>query len=123
MMSHLDAQGRADSDTREATRFARLREILSAAIPNAPALARQLDGVEIASLRSLADLARVPVVRKSELKSLQESAPPFGGLAAVRTGRPRRLLVSPGPIFEPEGFGEDWWGAAGALQAAGFRAG
>ena len=35
----------------------------------------------------------------------------------------KRLLVSPGPIFEPEGHGADWWGAARALQAAGFRAG
>jgi phenylacetate-CoA ligase len=122
-MNYRDGQGRSDSDAHETTRFARLREILSAAIPNAPTLARQLEGVEIASLRSRADLARVPVVRKSELKSLQESAPPFGGLAAIKAGRMKRLLVSPGPIFEPEGFGEDWWGAARTLQAAGFRAG
>jgi phenylacetate-CoA ligase len=32
-------------------------------------------------------------------------------------------LMSPGPIFEPEGHGEDWWGGARALFAAGFRAG
>src|SRR5262249_7868162 len=38
-------------------------------------------------------------------------------------GKMRRLLVSPGPIFEPEGHGTDWWGAARALHAAGFRAG
>ena len=31
--------------------------------------------------------------------------------------------MSPGPIFEPEGTGKDWWGAARALHAAGFRAG
>ena len=31
--------------------------------------------------------------------------------------------MSPGPIFEPEGDGKDWWGAARALFAAGFRAG
>ena len=31
--------------------------------------------------------------------------------------------MSPGPIFEPEGEGADWWGAARALFAAGFRAG
>ena len=38
-------------------------------------------------------------------------------------GKVRRLLMSPGPIFEPEGEGPDWWGAARALYAAGFRAG
>jgi phenylacetate-CoA ligase len=32
-------------------------------------------------------------------------------------------LMSPGPIFEAEGEGTDWWGAARALFAAGFRAG
>ena len=31
--------------------------------------------------------------------------------------------MSPGPIFEPEGKGKDFWGAARALFAAGFRAG
>jgi phenylacetate-CoA ligase len=30
--------------------------------------------------------------------------------------------MSPGPIFEPQGAGEDFWGAARALFAAGFRA-
>jgi phenylacetate-CoA ligase len=38
-------------------------------------------------------------------------------------GKVRRLLMSPGPIFEPEGEGADWWGAARALYAAGFRSG
>jgi phenylacetate-CoA ligase len=110
-------------DAAEDARFSRLREILSSASSNAPALARQLDGVAIASLRSRADLARLPVVRKSELQAMQEAAPPFGGLAATEPGRLKRLLVSPGPIFEPEGYGADWWGAARALEAAGFRAG
>ena len=31
--------------------------------------------------------------------------------------------MSPGPIFEPEGDGADWWGAARACFAAGFRTG
>ena len=38
-------------------------------------------------------------------------------------GKVRRLLVSPGPIFEPEGFGDDWWRGARVLFAAGFRPG
>src|SRR5262249_47380385 len=32
-------------------------------------------------------------------------------------------LMSPGPIFEPEGHDDDAWGAARALYAAGFRPG
>ena len=31
--------------------------------------------------------------------------------------------MSPGPIFEPQGLGKDFWGAARALFAAGFRSG
>ena len=31
--------------------------------------------------------------------------------------------MSPGPVFEPEGDGHDYWGAARALFAAGMRAG
>ena len=34
-----------------------------------------------------------------------------------------RIFMSPGPIFEPEGCGEDWWRAARALFAAGIRKG
>jgi phenylacetate-CoA ligase len=107
----------------EAALFAKLRALLPAVAQQAPTLARQLDGVDIAALKSPADLARVPVLRKSELRGLQEAEPPFGGLAATKAGFLKRLLVSPGPIFEPEGHGADWWGVARALRAAGFRAG
>jgi phenylacetate-CoA ligase len=62
-------------------------------------------------------------VRKSDLKAMQEETPPFGGLTASRASTLKRLLVSPGPIFEPEGHAKDWWGAARAFFAAGFRKG
>jgi phenylacetate-CoA ligase len=122
-MSEGDNGDAHDRDVFQAALFARLRELLSTSVQNAPALARQLEGIDVASLTSPADLARVPVLRKSELKAMQEAAPPFGGFAATRTALLKRLLVSPGPIFEPEGYGADWWGAAPALHAAGFRAG
>ena len=76
-----------------------------------------------APLANLADLARLPVLRKSDLTQMQAKDAPFGGL----TGRPvaglRRLFVSPGPIFDPEGRGADWWGSAAALSAAGVKPG
>jgi phenylacetate-CoA ligase len=49
--------------------------------------------------------------------------PPLGGFAVTAPGKLKRLLVSPGPIFEPEGHGRDFWHAARALFAAGFRSG
>ena len=62
-------------------------------------------------------------MRKSDIAAMQKDSPPFGGLNVTPPGKARRLLMSPGPIFEPEGEGKDWWGAARALYAAGFRAG
>src|SRR5213075_3457451 len=58
-----------------------------------------------------------------DLLELQRTAKPFGGLAATPPGELARLFMSPGPIYEPEGRGEDWWRAARTLHAAGFRAG
>ena len=91
--------------------------------PRAPALRAQLKGVDLESLKTRSDLAAIPVVRKSDLKAMQEETPPFGGLTASRASTLKRLLVSPGPIFEPEGHAKDWWGAARAFFAAGFRKG
>ena len=113
----------AQSRSTEEKKFAVLRERLRALAPLAPALARQLHGVEIGSLSTSADLARIPLLRKSELPEMQRASPPFAGIAAAAPGRFKRLFVSPGPIVEAQDFGDDPWGAAEALRAAGFQAG
>jgi phenylacetate-CoA ligase len=123
MQLHHDRLETRDPATRERANFKALRLLLDATKGKAPALKAQLKGVDIGRLRTRADLARVPVIRKSDLKAMQEANPPFGGLAAARASSLMRLLVSPGPIFEPEGRAEDWWGAARAFFAAGFRRG
>ncbi|HZL31330.1 MAG TPA: AMP-binding protein, partial [Pseudolabrys sp.] len=46
---------------------------------------------------------------------------PFGGLSTKPAGTFHRLLMSPGPIFEPQAEGADGYGAARACYAAGFR--
>jgi phenylacetate-CoA ligase len=107
----------------EAGGMAALREALTHLRSKSPALSRQLEGVEIEALRELADLSRIPVLRKSDLSAAQRAAPPFGGLATISAGRFKRLFASPGPVFEPQERGEDVWGAAAALAAAGVRAG
>ena len=58
-----------------------------------------------------------------ELMELQRQNPPFGGLATAPISALRRVFVSPGPIYEPEGRRPDYWRFARALFAAGFRAG
>src|SRR5437763_4132635 len=111
-----------DPDSREREIFAQLPEVIANAL-KAPGWARQLAGIDPRSVRSRKALAALPLLRKADLKELQQKDPPFAGFAVTEPGKARRLLMSPGPIFEPEGHGRDWWGAARALHAAGFRGG
>lgn len=80
-------------------------------------------GLARRGLRTLDDLAAVPVLRKGDLPALQEKAPPFAGLLAVPLARLARIYLSPGPILDPEGDAPDYWRFARALTAAGFRKG
>ena len=80
-------------------------------------------GVDPAAVNSRAGLAKLPVLRKTALKDLQAKTPPYGGFTTSPAGALARIFMSPGPIFEPEGFGEDWWRTARALFAAGMRKG
>ena len=122
-MPHFDKLETRTPKAREAALFRDLAAALAIAETRAPALRRQLRGIDPQAVATRADLAKIPVLRKSDLKAMQEDAPPFGGLATTRTALLKRLLVSPGPIFEPEGFARDYWGAARALHAAGIRRG
>ena len=122
MTAHYDAIEVRDPAEREAALFARLPDVLRSALA-APAYAERLKGVEPASVTSRAALARLPVLRKSELPGLHKASPPFGGFVASSPGSFARLFTSPGPIFEPEGRQADPWRGARALFAAGFRPG
>ena len=90
---------------------------------SAPGWSKHLAGVDPKSVTSRGTLAKLPVLHKSDISALQKENPPFGGLNVTAPGKVRRLLMSPGPVFEPEGEGDDWYGSARALYAAGFRAG
>jgi phenylacetate-coenzyme A ligase PaaK-like adenylate-forming protein len=122
MSDHFDALEIRDPEEREREQLAQLPELVASAV-RAPGWAKHLGGVDAKSLASRAALAALPLLRKSDLIALQKDNPPFGGLNVTPPGQMRRLLMSPGPIFEPQGGGSDWWGAAPALFAAGFRAG
>jgi phenylacetate-CoA ligase len=119
---HYDELETRDPGRRERDLLGRLPDLLVLA-SSAPGWAEQLAGVHPNAVTSREALAKLPVLRKSELAARQKRHPPFGGLNVGAPGQVRRLLMSPGPIFEPEGKGTDFWGAARALFAAGFRAG
>jgi phenylacetate-coenzyme A ligase PaaK-like adenylate-forming protein len=122
MSDHYDSLETRDPAERERAHFAALPQIVARAM-SAPGWGKHLAGVDAQSVTSRAALAKLPVLHKSDIATLQKQFPPFGGLNATPPGKVKRLLMSPGPIFEPEGEGRDWWGAARALYAAGFRVG
>jgi phenylacetate-CoA ligase len=122
MSEHYDALETREPAIREAELFSRLPDVLRKAMA-APAYAERLRGVDPAAITSRAALARLPLLRKSDLPALHKAAPPFGGLVAGRPGSFGRLFTSPGPIFEPEPVHADPWRGARALFAAGFRPG
>ncbi|HEY2186364.1 MAG TPA: phenylacetate--CoA ligase family protein, partial [Xanthobacteraceae bacterium] len=122
MTDHFDPLETRDPGERERELMCRLPELVASA-SRAPGWAAQLGGIDAKSVTSREALAKLPVLRKSELAERQRAQPPFGGFNVTAPGKLRRLLMSPGPIFEPEGMGKDAWGSARALFAAGFRPG
>src|SRR5208283_3570894 len=95
-------------------RFEVLRDRLGQLHGRSHALARQIGDVDISDLRGPADLALIPVLRKSALAEMQAAEPPFGGLTAAPIGGFPRLFASPGGLYEPESADPDPWGAARA---------
>src|SRR5882762_4348847 len=122
MANHYDTLETRNPAEREAELFSRLPHLLRKAMA-APAYAERLQGIDPASVTGRAALARLPVLRKSDLPALHRAAPPFGGLISGPPGSFGRLFTSPGPIFEPEPIHADPWRGARALFAAGFRPG
>src|SRR5699024_897540 len=106
-------------------RIAALAEQLPAQIAraknNTPYFAQALADIDPARMDSVAALAGLPVLRKSDLIARQQQHPPFGGLTAAVDLT--RVLQSPGPIREPQGRQPEFWRFARACHAAGFRAG
>jgi phenylacetate-CoA ligase len=122
MTDHYDSLETRDPATRETDLFARLPAAIAHAM-SAPGWARQLAGVDPTSVTSRAALAKLPVLRKSAFPALQKETPPFGGFNVTPPATAKRLFMSPGPIFEPEGHGKDGTNVARALFAAGIRGG
>lgn len=54
---------------------------------------------------------------------MQSMGPRLGGLLTKDLGELRRVFLSPGPIFDPEDRGDDYWGWTEGFYAAGFRTG
>lgn len=121
-MSNFD-----DLETRSAqARADDLAAALPAQIARAKGLAGyagSLDGVDAAKIKSVADLAALPVLRKSELGKAQAASAPFGGFTTKPASGFSHVFQSPGPIYEPSSTDPDWWRMGRFLHATGIGAG
>jgi phenylacetate-CoA ligase len=120
---HYDELETREPEAREGALMAALPAHVAHAKANAPGFARILKDVEPNDVKSRKSLAKLPVTRKSDLTVLQKELSPLGGLNATPVEKLAKLFVSPGPIYDPEGRGANWWRTARGLFAGGFRAG
>ena len=90
---------------------------------NSSAFSEILKTVNPEDVKSIEDLPKLPVLRKSELVKLQSENPPLGGLIAGNVNKLDQIFQSPGPIYEPGMVKHDWWRSGRALKAAGIGEG
>jgi phenylacetate-CoA ligase len=102
-----------------------LKELLSYAYRYSEDVKKRFDRAQfsVEKFRDLIDLKHVPILKKKELIFLQSMGPRLGGLLTKDLGELRRVFLSPGPIFDPEDRGDDYWGWTESFYAAGFRSG
>lgn len=102
-----------------------IAQAYAAAAEKAPGLKARFTsaGFNPADVSSLADLSRLPVMKKEELLKIQRDNPPFGGFLATDMKEVGRIYVSPGPIFEPTLSGGGGHGLDLLFKAAGVGAG
>ena len=123
MAEYFDELETRDPATREAALMGALAAQIAHVKKNAPYFADKFKNVDPQSITSRQALAQLPVTRKSALVELQRANPPFGGLNGVPIAKLKHIYASPGPIFEMDGEGRDYWRGARAMWAAGFRPG
>ncbi len=116
-----------DLETRSDTaRAEHLAQALPAQIEQAQGLSGygdRLAGVDAGAVRDLADLAKLPVLRKSDLGRAQASDMPFGGMTTRKPSAFAYVFQSPGPIYEPGAMDHDWFRLGRFLHAAGITEG
>lgn len=120
---YFDVLETRDPEAREEGLMASLSAHVAQARAQAPYYARVLQHVDADQIASRSALAALPLTRKSDLVTLQAGRPPFGELIALPPGRLARIFVSPGPIYDPEAPGRDFFRFARALFASGLRSG
>jgi len=123
MPKFLDNLEARSDDERSNDLSAALPQQINNAKENSTAFGKILEDVDAGEIKSPRDLAKLPVLRKSELVRLQAEDAPLGGLITGSVQDLNQIFQSPGPIYEPGMVKKDWWRSARALNAAGIGKG
>ncbi len=122
MSRYYDSLETRSADERAAALSRVLPEVLARAL-STPGLAAHLGALDPATVTSAEALAKLPVLRKSELSAAQKTASPFGGMTGQPGSAFAHLFQSPGPIYEPGEMSHDWWRMGRFLHACGVGQG
>jgi len=112
------------AETRVKYQNEKLSQTVDYAYRHAPATKEIFDkaGVSPAQVRTVKDLEKLPIIRKTDLIELQRAKPPYGGFLTIPPEEVERVFLSPGPVYEPiQHAGIKWF--AKSFWAAGFRRG
>jgi phenylacetate-CoA ligase len=123
MRKYFDTLETRSDDERAADFALALPRQIANAQANSTGFATTLADVDATSITDANALAKLPVLRKSDLSTAQNAAPPLGGFSTVNANNIHQVFQSPGPIYEMGQRGGDWWRFGRFLHAVGIGAG
>lgn len=122
MSEFFDELETQDAQTREKHLLGQLPLLVARAKSDCDYYRSTLLDIDPATIDSRAALEQLPILRKSDLIKLQQQQYPFAGINS-NSAPIDRVFQSPGPIYDPQGRGSDYWRTGRAFYAAGFRQG
>lgn len=101
----------------------KLHEQVAYSYQHSPAVKASFDkaGLKPEHIKTVKDLEKLPVIRKTDLLEMQKADLPYGGVIGMPGEDIERVFISPGPIYEIQSSDYKWF--AKAFWAAGFRKG
>lgn len=122
MSEFFDELETQDATAREQHLLGQLPELIARAKADCDYYRSSLIDVDPQTITSREALEKLPILRKSSLIKLQQQQYPFAGINSNKA-LIERVFQSPGPIYDPQGSGSDYWRTGRAFYAAGFRQG
>jgi phenylacetate-CoA ligase len=122
MSEYFDEFETQDAKQREQHLLGQLSELIMRAKKDCDYYRSSLIDINAQQITSREMLESLPILRKSDLIRLQKNQYPFAGINSNKAPIDR-IFQSPGPIYDPQGQGDDYWRTGRAFYAAGFRTG